>query len=231
MVNLGLSPLAIQSILKKENWVDIYRNELIERTSNLSEIDFPSERFSDLIKPYLKKALKKELSESPDIVNIRETIQRWMTISHNKSSLLIKLLDLVPEELNKSNEIISHFKDVPIGPQNADIVEQMSEIERVRWHEGNIATFFAVLSINNIVGLFISELFYTIEAMCRVICIGSCLEFAVKSVLPTTIIQHDEVYKTLKRLGLDSNFKVVCKICPASQECSGIDSYSKLASI
>lgn len=231
MVNLGLSPSAIQSILQKENWVKIYRNELIERTSNLSEIDFPSERFNDSIKPFLEKALQKELSESPDRVNIRESIRRWMLISHNKSALLIKLLDLVPKELAKSNEIITHFNDIPIGPQDSDVVEQMSEIERERWHEGSIATSFAGLSINNIVGLFVSELFFTIEAMCRVICIGSCLEFAIKTVLPTTIIQHDEVYKTLKRLGFDGNSKVACKLCPANQDCSGFDSYSKLASI
>ena len=202
----------------------------MERTSNLSAIDFPSERFNTSIKPLLEKALENELSESPEKVNIRESIQRWMLISHNKSALLIKLLDLIPKELSESNKIFTHFKDVPIGPQDSDVVEQMNEIERERWHEGNIAISFAGLSINNIVGLFVSELFFTIEAMCRVICIGSCLEFAIKTVLPTTIIQHDEVYKTLKRLGLDSNSKVTCKLCRANQDCSGFDSYSKLAS-
>lgn len=231
MANLGLSPTAIQSILQKENWVTIYRNELIERTSNLSEINFPAERFKDSIKPSLEKALQKELSESPDKINIRESIRRWMVISHNKSALLIKFLDLIPKELSESKKIIAHFKDVPIGPQDSDVVEQMNENDRKRWHEGSIAFYFAGLSANNIVGLFVSELFFTIEAMCRVICIGSCLEFAIKTVLPTTTIQHDEIYKTLNRLSREANSKVTCKLCPINEDCSRLDSYSKLASI
>lgn len=224
MGDLGFSTKSIQSILQKENWVEIYRQELTDRLSALEEIKdaFPKRRFVRVIKPQLDFLEKSN-------VNVREPIRRWMLISHSKFYSLLKILSQLPKELSEAEEIGKKYSGVPIGPLDPEIFKQMSKTEIQRWHEGNIILNYTTTSIQNFLGIFVSELFFTIEAMCRAICTGSCLYFAVKSVSPEITIQHNEIFKTLRRLDNEKN-NVSCKLCSLKNKCS-IYGYSKIADV
>ena len=89
----------------------------------------------------------------------------------------------------------------------------------------------SLINYKNILGLFCSELFFTVEAACRVICIGTCLGFAIKSLFSNVIIQHDEVYKTLKRIGQENTENVSCITCANKKSCLEIPSINEIASI
>lgn len=231
MVNLGLSPNAIQSVLQKTDWVNIYKQELSERCSDLNAMGFPEKYFVNAIKPHLEKALQDEISNDSKKDELRKIIQRWMLVSEFKSQSLIRLLLLIPDELSLSNRVKKKYRAVPIGPQDSDVVDQMTPEELQNWHEGSLAIFFAGTSISNLLGLFVSELFFTFEAMARVLCIGICLEFAIKSILPSIIIQHDEIHKTLRRIGNESKQKVSCKMCSLQEICFRSLSYQKISQI
>lgn len=219
MHDLGLSPSSVQSVLQRQDWIELYKNELKDRCSELKEVDFPEGYFVAVVKPEMEKALHKELAEESKELDVRRTIQRWRLLSDFKAQSLLRLILLFPHELSLSREITDKYKDVPLGPQESEIVEGKTTEELERWQEGNIAVFFTGTSIKNILGLFVSELFFTVEAMARALCIGSCLEFAIKSVLPAITIQHDEINKTLRRLGNEDKEKVSCKLCSLSENC------------
>jgi hypothetical protein len=214
------------------DWVKIYKEELIIRLLGLEEVKnaFPERRFINLIKPQLDIIFPKEFSKKSKIMDIRESIRRWMIIANLKSFSLIKILDQIPKELSESAEICSKYSDIPIGPLDSETVRQMTHEKLKKWREGNIALFYTGVSITNLLGIFVSELFFTIEAMCRAICIGSCLNFAVKSILPDITIQHNEIFKTLKWLADNEKNSVNCKLCPINNECN-INAYSKIAEI
>ncbi len=232
MHNLGLSPSAVQSILQKHDWVKICRDELAQRLSGLIETDFPEGYFARSIKPQLDRALQQELTlDGTSIVDIRGTIQRWILISNFKAQLLIRLSSLIPNEFSVYNEIMEKYSGVPLGPQDSEVIDKMTEDELKWWHYGNIAIFFTSSSVTNILGLFVSELFFTLEAMARALCIASCLAFSIKSVLPMVTIQHDEIYKTLKRLGSKDRDKVTCRLCPIAESCICSQSYNQIALI
>ena len=89
---------------------------------------------------------------------------------------------------------------------------------------------YASYNNKNLLGLFCSELFFAVEAACRVICIGTCLDFAIKSLLSNIIIQHDEVYQTLKRIGHEDSEKVSCITCSNKASCKKIPPMTDIAS-
>jgi hypothetical protein len=136
----------------------------------------------------------------------------------------------MPKELLELENIQKEYSDIPIGPQDEETINQMTEEEIRRWHEGNIALAYAGISLTNLYGVFVSELFFTIEAMLRAVCIGSCLGFAIKSIDPKITIQHDEIFKTLRRLGNEKN-SIYCKLCPITEKKCSFEDFSKLADL
>lgn len=231
MVRLGLSPSAIHLFLQKPDWIDIYCNELIQRCIGLSENDFPQKYFTKIIKPRLERALEKELSGKAKRIDIRNTVQRWMLISHYKAQSLIRLMLLIPGELTLLKQTLDKYNGIPIGPVHSDVFHNMTNDEKDSWHQATIALAFSHSSVMNILGLFVSELFFTFEAMARTLCIGSCLEFALKSILPSVTIQHDEINQSLRRLGKRDKEKVACRLCPINDECFQSPSYYKISLI
>jgi hypothetical protein len=229
-MNLGFSANSVRNVLKNKNWVEIYKNELHTRMKGLNITKFPQCNYAKNINFYLEEGLDTDISH--DIKGfIRSYIASWMQISHLKSYSVIKSSCLIKDQLEDSLKILQEYEDIPIGPQGKRIIKETDGSKVTKYFNGNLMIFYSEASISNTLGLFVSELFFAIEAMLRVICIGSCLEFAIKSILPHIVIQHDEIHKTLKRLGKNESEKVTCRLCVLKHKCIRKNQYLILASL
>ena len=228
MTIFGLSSRAVQSILNKKDWVRLYSQELDERLSNIAgnKEDFPEKRFLELIKPRLESIFDDDTMQH----QVRESIIRWTLIANMKAFFLIKLLEEIPRKLSEASKIYREYSDIPMGPQDEDTVRRMTEEERKRWSSGNVTLLYTKASVQNLLGIFVSELFFTLEATCRAICSGSCFKYAIKAACSNIAIQHNEIYKTLRVLAGEGGDNVTCKMCPISEECM-IGSYLSIAQI
>jgi hypothetical protein len=61
--------------------------------------------------------------------------------------------------------------------------------------------------------------------------IGSCIEFALKTIDEKTTIQHKEIYQGLRRMGDLNSEKLVCKLCSFKKNCKKCEDYLILAQI
>lgn len=229
MAELGISLKGIVQNLQKDNWVDVYQYELTTRTTGFSYSDFPEGIFNKQLKRKIENALKNEIKSKK--ANPRETIQRWWVISTNKGFSLLRLMKIIPHEISKISKIFALYEGAPLGPQDETVVNAMDSENIVQWRRSTLETFYSRMSTNNLYGLYISELFFTFEAMCRLLCISSCIDFAIRAFSPTITVQHDEIYQTLKRISSkdkDSG-RIICKLCPIRKQCGTTDIYYKTA--
>ena len=231
MNELGLTAKSVESIVLKKEWVQIYRTHLDYNYSNLHVNEFPENTFMNLIKPQLIITLKNDFENALVESKIRKSLQKWTLLAGFKSYYLIRLKQLIAAEILEHKEIQKKFSDIPRGPTSASTIDKMSPENQLRWHIGNILITYKESSVTNLLGNFVSEQFFTLEAFCRSISIGSCLEFALKSILPNVVIQHDEIHKTLKKLGTQKNDRISCKMCPINEKCVRNKAYSNLADI
>lgn len=229
MEELNLSAHSVQKILQNDKWVDVYRKHLDNCHSQIIESRFPMNIFPDIIKPQLVKTLKIDHSNQDVDFLIRTNLQKWSLLSCYKYQFLIRLQQLIPLEIDDTKKIRDFYSDVPLGPIEHAIFEKLSEDNRIKWSEGSKMVYFKDSSLKNFIGIFVSEEFFITEAMCRVLLIGTCFEFALKSILPNTVLQHDEIHKTLKRLGSKKHDKVACKMCGVNKECIQRDIFLDLA--
>lgn len=226
MTTLGFSANSISAIMSKDGWVDIYNVELNERLANAKNNSFPEKYFIHTIKPLLDQFVGDRQN-----TNIRKIIQKWMMIYLYKARAILRIQYIEKEDKKKYEIIQTKYAGIPIGPLGEDEIEAMTIEERKRWHEGNIANEYAWNNHQNILGLFCSEMFFTVEAACRVICIGACLDFSIKSLFSNMVIQHDEVYKTLKRIGQLNTEKVTCITCANKDKCTGLPQITDIVSL
>lgn len=227
MQNLGLSPAAVQKILQDRDWVEKYRTRLTDLCKSPPNSDFLDRYFVNFVKEPLQKSLQK----GSDKVDFRETIQRWWLISDHKAEGLMRLILLISDEFSVLRDIKAQYDGVPFGLIHAEAVAKMSKEELDRWRECSTVVSFANRTVTNLLGLYVSEAFFTLEAMARTVCIGSCFEFALKSVLPDVTVQHDSVHKTLLRLSKQQKDSVVCRLCTLNDICVSNNFYSQFARI
>jgi hypothetical protein len=169
----------------------------------------------------LKDTLKSEFSEDELANKIYHTFDKWSWLYQLKSSFLIRLQFLIPQEMKELSEFKEEFKNIPSGPVNQSIFESMSFEEKTRYLDANKLLPFKNYSTKELMGICVSEHFFHFESMCRLICIGSCFEFALKSILAKNAIQHDEIYKTMNRLNNPKKDKESCIFCPIKSQCNG----------
>jgi hypothetical protein len=170
MDELGLSPNAVQSILDSKNPVERYQNSLNYCYAYISENNFPDRHFKQLIEPELIAILKKNGKSKKEIqTEIRESIRRWALLSQTKAEFLIRIHQLIPEELLRARKINLYYKDIPQGCVNSKKITTMTSEEVQRWHEGNLLTTFGTSSYVNFIGVLLSEQFFAVETLCRMI--------------------------------------------------------------
>jgi hypothetical protein len=102
---------------------------------------------------------------------------------------------------------------------------------RLQLRNGNLMIQYQISSYMNMIGVLLSEQFFAVETMCRMILIGSCVEFALKSVNVNTVIQHKEIHLALKRMGNKNDEKLTCKLCAFRKDCKKSEDFLILAQI
>jgi len=224
--NLGFSAKSVSRILGSDNWVEVYRQELKERIEKIDVKAIPREYFSKEIRPLLETFV----GDRPE-VDIRRIVQKWMLIFTYKAWAVLRIYDLIPRDKAIHDAIYTKYRNIPSIPLDSVAYERMSDQEKKQWHEGHLARSYSNYNYRNVLGLFCSELFFAVEAACRVICIGTCLDFSIKSLLSNIVIQHDEVFKTLKRIGSERADNVSCITCASKQKCHEIPSVTDTAAM
>jgi hypothetical protein len=109
--------------------------------------------------------------------------------------------------------------------------DKLSPEEKQRIREATIAGSFCYYNYISELGLLLSELFFSVEAAFRCVCIGSCLEYSVKAVQGRTPIQHDEVFKTLNLLSSGTRDSLRCITCKIRGTCARNPDFQKLSNL
>lgn len=226
MNNLGFSANAVSRVLSNKNWVDVYRTEFKDRLEKINETVIPKQYFLKEVKPLLESFV----GDRPK-VDMRKIVQKWMLIFTIKAWGVIRIQNLISNDKIKYEQIYSKYSKIPSSPLDSEAIEKMSKQEKEQWHEGSLARAYSRYNYKNILGLFCSELFFAVEAACRVVCIGTCLDFSIKSLLSNMVIQHDEVFKTLKRIGSEQTENVSCITCVSKQKCHEIPSVNNISAL
>jgi hypothetical protein len=226
MNNLGFSANAVSRILGNQNWVDVYRTESEDRLKKINETLIPKQYFLKEIKPLLESFV----GDRPD-VDIRKLVQKWMLLFTMKAWGVIRIQDVISNDKSKYEQLYSKYGSTPSGPLDSEAIKKMSKQDIEQWQEASLVRAYSRYNYKNVLGLFCSELFFAVEAACRVICIGTCLDFAIKSLLANVVIQHDEVFKTLKRIGSEQTENVSCITCVSKQKCHEIPSVNNISAL
>jgi hypothetical protein len=230
MEDLGASPKSVNNIIHQKKWVDIYKLNLDYHYNHLDEKKFSENRFKEDIFPELTRAFN-DIDSNLLETRIRDTIQKWSWLSENKIHFLLRLRRLIPEEIAGLDYIREFYSDIPKGTVEDRIFNSMTPDVRKKWADGNKVILYKSHSVNNLLGVLLSEQFFTLEPMFRVIGMGNCLIFAVKSISPDVTVQHNEIYNTLKMLGSKEKQRESCKICPLKEKCKNLDAFLDLSSI
>ena len=97
------------------------------------------------------------------------------------------------------------------------LYSELTEEERDEWREVSIGHWLADYDTTSSVCTLACQLFFGLEFACRNVCAISCKSFAHK-VNKEQVIQHMEVWKTLKKLGGERN-RIECAICANERSC------------
>jgi hypothetical protein len=220
MKNLHLSPNSVTKLLSDESWVGTYFDYFKEAANNIEKCELPDD---DL--------LKRRILEPMGIryLDYRSDFQRWMLIAHYKNKSLLKAFHDLDNNLESYNSAKDKYAGVKLGPIPQDVAQNLSEKELSTIRDANIILSYTAISILNTCGHFISEIFFSFESMCRVICMASCLEIFLKTVTPNVSIQHQDISKALNRLSNPERDRVLCKMCKADSCCKSSDIFKYLS--
>jgi len=105
----------------------------------------------------------------------------------------------------------------------------LTEKEREQWRKASIAGWLVDYDLCSMVSTLACQLFFGLEFACRSLCAVSCKSFAHK-VNKGQVVQHLEVWKTLKKLGGEKS-KIECDICANKRNCSFGFDFTALANL
>ena len=219
MNQLYLSPNSVSKLLSDELWVESYFNFFEETVNRLEVCIFPDD---DL--------LKIRILDPMDLryLDFRSEFQRWMLIAYYKNKALLKAFYDLDNDLKLHSMAKSKYDGIELGPIPEDIAQNLNREELDTIKEANIILGYTGVSILNTCGQFISELFFSFEAMCRVICMASCLEIFLKTITPNISLQHQDIAKALNRLSNPERDRVLCKMCKADSVCKSYSIFKYL---
>lgn len=228
MSKYNFSPKSVESILNDPNWIDFYDEKINYCLNNLNPSEFPESFLKTVIEPHLINILSKETNDNIHQL-IFATAQNWGLQSTFKSEFLIRLLQIIPNELKALSDLEQRYKNVPIGSISDEIFKDKSNTERKTWFDVSNLIMHRKTCSCHFTSLFFSESFFVFEAFLRTIAMSSCLEFALKTIIPNTVIQHKEIYQVINRkCQTNDNNKIACLICPMANKCSENHAYRHL---
>ncbi|MDL1969486.1 MAG: hypothetical protein LWW94_00660 [Candidatus Desulfofervidaceae bacterium] len=220
MNKLYLSPNSVSKLLSDESWVETYFKFFEEAVNHLETCKFPD---NDLLKIRILDPMGLRY------LDYRSEFQRWMLIAYYKNKGLLKAFHDLDNDLKLHDMAKSKYDGIELGPIPEDIAQNLNEKDLDTIRKANIILGYTKISILNTCGHFISELFFSFEAMCRVICMSSCLEIFLKTITPNISLQHQDISKALNRLSNPERDRVLCKMCKADSVCKSYPVFRYLA--
>lgn len=208
--SLSLNPNSVSRLVAARDWIDAFSSEYERVAKALILCDYPDE---DLFEQRIIVSGRNVYKEH------REAVRRWMMLAWHKGRSLFTALQQLPLALNLETAARSQFEDVELGPIDSDVAAALDQSQLSRIRDANIIMGYSRDAILNCCGYFISELFFSFEAMSRVICMGSCLQFFYRTILPNVTVQHKDVFDALNSLSADSRDRISCRMCRASDVC------------
>lgn len=208
--SLSFNPNSVSKLVADHEWVHAFSAEYEFIAKALIACNYPDED------PFQQRIL---VSGGNVYLEHREAIRKWMELAWHKGRSLFTVLQQLPTALKLETAAMLQYGDIELGPIDADMVTALDESQLSKIRDANIIRGYSRDAILNCCGYFISELFFSFEAMSRVICMGSCLQFFYRTIMPSVTVQHKDVYDTLSCLSSDSRDRVACKMCKASGVC------------
>ena len=207
-------------LLLEDSWVETYFKLFEETVNNLEACEFPND---DLLKIRILEPMGLEY------LDYRGEFQRWMLIASYKNKSLLKAFHDLDSNLRLHDLAQSKYAGIELGPIPEDMAKSLSEKDLDTIRDANVILGYTTVSILNTCGQFVSEMFFSFESMCRVICMSSCLEIFLKTITPNISLQHQDISKALNRLSKPERDRVLCKMCKADIFCKCYPVFQYLA--
>lgn len=180
-----------------------------------------AEKFDKFINHFQKSILPK-LEEKKLFKKFAETVARYAQTELIKTTFVANNLEKIfldtvkhTDEWMEKHSRAARLKRGEPSP-TIDDPEFMADLLRIAYGD------FIHLSI------LLSQMFFALEFSCRMICALGCYNFALK-ISRAEVVQHDEVWKQLKRFGEKQAHQ--CEICIVRNTCNFEVDFNALARI
>jgi hypothetical protein len=220
----SISPEQLDQIIKNPSEIQNLFIAQENETKYLRGLLDDKSVYQNFVKHFNLVILKK-LKKDRNIDKFRDELRKFASI---KTFRLISLNEMLPNlQKNVKEEKEKYVHDQKICDllsrlaQRKDLTKKEREFIRDEW----IRTFILQVKPMGILFSQISEMFFVFEFNCKIICGMGCYEFARK-IHSNQIIQHQEVWKTLRRLAKKDG---KCEACFASKTCCFKIDFNRIA--
>ena len=166
-----------------------------------------AENFSKF-KNHFQKSIFPKLEEKKLFIKFAETVSRYAQTELIKTTFVATNLEKIFTDTVKHVDewMEKHSRAAKLRREEPDILDPdyMPNLLRIAYGD------FIHLSI------LLSQMFFALEFSCRMLCGFGCYNFALK-VSRAEVVQHDEVWKQLKRFGEKQGHQ--CEICIVRETC------------
>lgn len=217
----SISPSSIAGIIKSYEYPKYFTENTIEIAKDVVK------SLSGFSKKLRKNLFNYIIPEFTDQESLRAPKRKYWRISLRRlacAELDSLDLKLTLESVNK--DVITTFD----GHDLEDFFTGKAKIKEERLSEFRKVLLKNEITSYSLSSLFISlatNIFFALEYHCKDICSTACLKFAIQ-VANNEPIQHEEVWKCLKRLGSEKN-NYACRICRIKKECKYDFDFDKMA--
>jgi hypothetical protein len=217
MASLGFTVGAVNEMLKRSDYAEVYRTTMRSHLAAFRQVD--SRSFASYFTNHVLSELSHSSKPACERGEIREKIRKWMYLSTMKFDLLLALPEFITL-VEKRCEAASHiYEGLPLGPVDEDSLEAVAEDGRKRLSEANQAIGHLNSTKAGLLVTWISSSFLSLEYICRTICYCACYGLLSESLRSPSTIQHQQVYKVLRRLETSNKQSDSCSGCPLLHQC------------
>lgn len=225
----SLAPSEFGKLLQYEDWIKLHKSWLFSILDNLHILS--SGWHSELSTTILERCFLPILSREEKMA-LRDRLASWWRLAWQKNLWAYQsrftAFGEVESDTVKWDKEIGVARKWP-GPQEEKIVKAMTAEERETWRVANITTMALSAKWTGLISLHITERFFAFESLAKSLCAARCIDFCYKAIDPNSIIQHQEVWKTLKRLGADRKNNNTCRLCRLATDCHVVEEASLFA--
>lgn len=136
-----------------------------------------------------------------------------------KFDLLLALSEIISIFERRHQTSLQKYAGIPLGPIDEDLVNSMDASNRARLRDANVTISHFSSTINGLLVAWVSSSFLSLEYICRAICYCTCYQFLLASLQRPSVVQHQQVYKTLHHLAAKEKRSDACINCPILSKC------------